>query len=390
MAAIKHILWISDHGAPVGGCERYVRETADLLRAEGIRSSLMYQVHGALDADYLKAFDGAYPCVDPELQIQDIAPDFIYVHRLSGVELTRKITAVPIPKARFFHDHKLFCLREHKYTTLGHRTCTRPVGAHCYGCLGFVNRMERWPGVRLHTLGALRREQRANLAFDAFILGSSYMREHIVAHGFPAARAHVVPLYAFPRSPDPSIVRDARLFLIVGQLLRGKGLDYVFEAMRRCQHRDARLLVVGSGRQEAMYRALARKLGVDARIEFIGRMASAELERMMQRATCLLFPSRSPETFGLVGVEAMRFATPVIAMRVGGVTEWLEDGVNGLLVPPGDAQALAEAMDRLMDDEQLRQRLGEGGIQRYRQRFTPQRHVRRLIEVFEQVTEAAC
>ncbi len=389
-ARVRHILWVNDHGAPVGGCERYIRETAELLQARGIRSSLIYQVDGELDADYLKVFDGAYPCVDPELQIAEIAPDFIYVHRLSGVGLTEAFSSSAVPAARFIHDHKLFCLREHKYTTLGHHTCTRPIGAHCYSCLGFVNRSEQWPGVRLSRLGTLRAEQRANQDFDAFILGSSYMRGHIVQHGFSPEHSYVIPLYAFPKERDQTIAREPGLLLFAGQLLRGKGLDLLLTALATSNHDDARLVVAGSGHQEAMYRQQCHDLGLDERVEFVGRVDSDTLDTLMQRASALIFPSRAPETFGLAGVEAMRFGTPVIATAVGGVPDWLRDGENGFMVPSGDAEALGAAIDRLLGRPEMQQQMQLNALRRYEKDFRPEAHVDRLIDVFERVAEAAC
>jgi glycosyltransferase involved in cell wall biosynthesis len=89
------------------------------------------------------------------------------------------------------------------------------------------------------------------------------------------------------------------------------------------------------------------------------------------------------ETFGISCLEAMAFGLPVVATRAGGLPEVVEDGVTGLLVPPGDTHALAEAIGRLLRDPDLRRRLGEAGRERVLARFTAEHVVKEMIPVYE-------
>ena len=107
-----------------------------------------------------------------------------------------------------------------------------------------------------------------------------------------------------------------------------------------------------------------------------------ELRRLIGRSRIVVVPSRAPETFALVGVEAMAQATPVVATSVGGISEWLENEVTGLTVPSGDIDALAGAIDRLMTDEALCDRLGSAAEQASWQQFTPDVHLARLQRLF--------
>ena len=91
-----------------------------------------------------------------------------------------------------------------------------------------------------------------------------------------------------------------------------------------------------------------------------------------QRAALLVMPSFY-ESFGIACLEAMAFGLPVVATRVGGLPEVIEDGVTGLLVPPGDADALAQAMIRLLSDADLRRRMGQAGRERVLKEFTTER-----------------
>jgi glycosyltransferase involved in cell wall biosynthesis len=286
-----------------------------------------------------------------------------------------------LPKVRFFHDHRLFCLRNYKYTALGHQTCTRTVGLGCYPCLGFVNKSSGWPGLKLSFVSTLRAQQRATMFFDAFVVGSRYMAGHVVAHGFDRARVHVIPPFAEPPPNAPTMPREPDLLLFVGQLIRGKGLDVLLRALTKVRT-PVRLVVVGTGRQGSVYQRLTEKLALTDRVKFVGRMPPEQLAELYPRATAVVFPSRSPETFGLVGIEAMSHGTPVIASAVGGIGEWLQDGRVGIAVPSGDPAALARAIDRLVGDPGLVRAMGAEGLRRYQERFRPERHVECLHALF--------
>lgn len=372
-----HVLWLNENAHALGGAERYVHDTARLLAARGHRSTLAYDVASRVDADWLRPFEGAYPLVDLTRQVRELRPDVIYAHRISEGRVVEELAALAArtPVLRFFHDHKLFCLREHKYTAIGRRTCTATVGAGCYACLGFAQRAEAFPGVRLVSVSALRRDQRRSAGLSGFVVGSRYMADHVAAHGFPQEKIHRIPLAVAPtptREPG-AVERD--LVLFVGQLVRGKGLDVLLRATARGRHR---LVVVGDGRQREELVALARGLGVEARVTFTGALPRGAIDDWLARARCLAMPSRAPETFGLAGLEATARGVPVVGSDVGGMGEWLAHEVNGLRVPAGDVDALALALGRIVEDDALARRLGHGAVARHRAAFLPERHVDQL------------
>ncbi|WP_309888475.1 glycosyltransferase family 4 protein [Archangium sp.] len=379
------IAWINELAHPTGGAERYVRDTARELTDRGVHSVLFYDVKATPDPSpsMLAPFEGGFPIVDLGRQLRELAPDVVYVHRLQERAALRALEASPFPVVRFFHDHRLFCLREHKYTTLTQTPCCRTVGVGCYSCLGFVRRSEAWPGVELASLGALRAEQARARHHAAFIVGSRYMADHVAAHGFERSRIHVIPLYARvpPRTGVPG-PRRAELLLFIGQLTTGKGLDVLLRALPRTT-RPCRLLVVGRGRQEVKLRALARELGLAGRVDFVGWLEPEALSAHYEQASCVVFPTRAPETSGLVGIEAMAHGTPVIASALGGIEEWLSHGRTGLRVPPNEPAALAEAIDRLLGDPSLRSQMGQEALRSFEERFRPEHHAARLLTVLE-------
>jgi glycosyltransferase involved in cell wall biosynthesis len=378
------VLWINEAADFVGGCEQYIYNTVGLLRGHGVRSSLLYDCRQPrFSTDFVEPFDQAFPLVDVRAQVADIAPDLIYVHRLTGRETIIGLCDAGVPAARFFHDYQLFCPREHRYSVLGLRTCRKPIGLRCYfPCLGVVNRTDARLGFRLNRVGKLRAAIRANRELDAFVVGSRYMAGLIAAHGFDPKRTHVLPLYSLPPGDIPPAARQPGLFLFAGQLIRSKGVDTLLHAMARTTH-PCRLVIAGQGRQEGMFRGMADTLGVEERVTFLGRIPHEELSAWYCKAACVVVPSRYPETFGLIGPEAMRYGAPVIATDVGAIREWLEDGVTGVAVPPNDPDAMARAMDRMLADPVAGAEMGQAGQRKYEEEFRPERHIDALLRFFQ-------
>ncbi len=383
MPPALQVVWINELAVPIGGAERYVAATADLLRASGVRSVLLYGAASGVGPEMARSFDGVFPMIALGRQLEALRPDLVYAHQLGDRGVVDVLAECGLPVLRFLHDHKLFCLREGKFTTLGGQTCTRTIGLGCYPCLGFARRSASWPGVRLQTVGDLRGQQDANRRLAGLVVGSEYMASHAEAHGFERSRIHVLPLWAPEPRPAPGqIHREPDLLLTAGQLIRGKGHDVLLEAMAKTT-RPARLAIAGDGRLADDLRRRADTLGLGARVTFLGRIPEDELAVWYRRASALVLPTRAPETFGLVGVEAASHGTPVIASRVGAIPEWLEDGRSGRLVPPNDPDALARAIDELLGDPALARAMGERGRAIHRARYLPVHHLAGLLALFE-------
>ena len=146
--------------------------------------------------------------------------------------------------------------------------------------------------------------------------------------------------------------------LFVGVLERYKNVDGLADAWRLAAPRvpDAQLRLVGSGTLQPVVEQLLGEL--QAQASWQGRLSQPEVSRALDESTFLVLPSRS-EGMGRVIVEAFCRARPVLATRVGGIPDLVEDGRNGLLVEPGDTHALADALVRLLTDGELAQRLAD-------------------------------
>lgn len=380
-----HVLWVNEAADFVGGCEQYIFNTVRLLRERGVESTLLYDCCKPFSVDFVKPFDHAFPMVDIPSQLPQINPDLIYIHRLSGKKAIQPFVGTGYSAIRFFHDCKLFCPREHRYTYFRHKTCEKRIGLRCYPCLGIINRSEGWPGIRFNFLHTLRSEMRVNMQLDGFVVASLYMAKLMSDHGFSKDTIHVIPLYALDSEIKSSVSCESDLFLFVGQLIRSKGLDTLLQAMALTKH-PVRLAIAGAGRQENMFKEIAKKLGLEKRVTFLGRLPHDELITWYDKVSCVVHPARQPESFGLFGLEAMSRGVPVIATAIGGVNAWLKEGKTGLTVPSNDPKSLALAMDKMYESKTLREEMGDDARRRYEDFFRPDKHIEALLNHFEFIT----
>jgi glycosyltransferase involved in cell wall biosynthesis len=190
---------------------------------------------------------------------------------------------------------------------------------------------------------------------------SEYLAGLAVSWGVPRDRVTVLPNPAppVPTLRDPGEIRrelgvDGRVAAFAGRLTRQKALEVAFRAVSEVD--GLTLLVAGDGPDRARYEDAAREIGLAGRVRFLGPLDRVGVLELFRAADVSLLSS-AWENFPHTVVEALAVGTPVVATATGGVAEVVCDGANGLLVEPGDAEALAAALRRFFDDGDLRARL---------------------------------
>jgi rhamnosyl/mannosyltransferase len=138
---------------------------------------------------------------------------------------------------------------------------------------------------------------------------------------------------------------------------------------------------------EHKLRQLAVQLGIESRVKFMGHVSSEDLVNLYHAADLFVLPSTQPtEAFGVVQIEAMACGLPVVSTDLPTGVPWVnQNGVTGLIVPPGDPDALAAAINQLFDDQALRSRMGEAGKRRAVEQFSAERMVGDFIATIESV-----
>ncbi|HEV2670989.1 MAG TPA: glycosyltransferase [Gemmatimonadales bacterium] len=199
---------------------------------------------------------------------------------------------------------------------------------------------------------------------------------HVCYHGLDLAGN------AFPYRPYG---RPARRLVAVGRLARDKGYAYLLHAVRQLADRGfhVELEIVGDGPERATLARLTQTLGIQSSVTFRGWLRFDEARDAMSAATVLVHPSdRLGDGLPNVLREAMALGTPVIASRVAGIPEALDDGRCGILVPPRDVPALAGAIVRLLEDAVLRAAIADRARRRTEDLFDLTRNGRRLAALF--------
>jgi glycosyltransferase involved in cell wall biosynthesis len=223
---------------------------------------------------------------------------------------------------------------------------------------------------------------RHTLARAALVIAlSEQWRERLQAIA-PAARIEVLPNgVTLPDLQSPQRPRTPAL-LFVGDLIRAKGLYDLLHAFGRVAARfpDLELICAGGAPPAEMTRLVAQ-LGLKGRVSCPGWLGPQRLRAELGRATMFALPSYA-EGMPMALLEAMSWALPVVATPVGGVPQVVEDGVNGLLVAPGDVDGLAAALGRLLSEAALRESLGAAARRTIETRFSLATTLERLGDLY--------
>lgn len=376
------VLLVTPRWTRDGGVATHVQASAQALARAGVE---VHVLAARIDADAAVAgialhraprmFDAAAPARERLGAELPAGVEVAHVHQVDDPVLVDALRATT-PVVMSMHGYAA-CTSGVYYFRPG-QECTRGHGPGCVpnllarGC-AHTARVQLLPGRYRNAT----RARRALAHADLVVAYSAAVDRHLAANGM--TRRRVIPLFATVAACAGSGHETRRRVVFAGRLVAAKGVDVLIRAAREV---DATFVVCGDGRLLAKLRGLARRLGVAERVAFRGWLTPEQLALELAEASVVAVPSRWPEPFGLVGIEAFGSGRPVVASATGGIVEWLEDGVSGLAVPPGDAPALATALSRLLDDPALQARMGEAGRRAARERFTPERHVAALLDAY--------
>ena len=362
------ICQVSEKGYFCGGIERFVFDASAALRAAGCEVYGSFRTTGNADG-FAAGFDGLVPWGEFPAGF-----DLVILHRAADPAVldgwNRKNRTL-----LYVHDHDFCCPRRHKYTLLRRRNCRKPYGRlRCFCCAPVVKgESGRW-GVP--PFAAFERTLAAARRCGMVAAASDFMLEELAMNGFDPLLLHKIPPPCPGADPvPPGEGEPAAVF--VGQILRGKGADLFLRAFARVRQPD-RAVVIGRNRDRKLLDAVMAGPDLRGRVEFVD--FDPEPWKRAGNVRLAVFPSRWQEPFGLAGVEAMARGIPVVGFAVGGVTEWLEDGVNGIAVPPGDVDGLAAGIGRLLADPALAAKMGEAG-RRSVERFRPELFAERILKL---------
>jgi len=183
-------------------------------------------------------------------------------------------------------------------------------------------------------------------------------------------------------------VGGSRDLVLWGRMEEQKGISELLRTLKEVAGRipEVRLHLIGEGNMTESYRKQAEDLGVLERVNFHGWMDVGDIQEFISKCAVGVFPSRI-ESFGLSMAEAMGAGLPIVATRVGALPEFIEDGVTGTLVPPGNIPALYRAILEKLENPERAQTLADAGRESVRQRFSWDQSAQKMTEIYQSVLD---
>lgn len=279
-----------------------------------------------------------------------------------------------VPCVQTLHNYRLIC--PGSYLARNGRICESCVSGNLwpalwYGCYR-NSRLETF--AITHMLQSHRKRGTWAHAVDRYIVLTEFAKARFATSGIPADKLCVKPNFV----SDLRAESQAEPFaLFLGRLDRTKGIGVLLKAWPQVSGME--LVIAGDGPERARVEA-ACAAGV--RMRYVGRLKREEALRLLGRCAMLVQPSLWYEGFPMTLVEAYAMGCPVVASRIGSLSELVRDGVTGLLFTPGNAADLSRAVQQLVSSPSERERMGREARREYEARYTAERNYVRLMEIY--------
>ncbi len=375
------ILFVHENFCAFGGAERHLLETASVLKEE---FDLYYLSENVLDEKYHTLFADHFTTHCP------IRPDLVFLHKCLSPHIFKTVQAWNVPIVHMIHDHEGYCLRGSKFFPISQTPCPYKAGLCClFPGLAFLRKNAqghlqfKWKNpVRQKSL--IKLDQRCT----SFLVASNFMKNTLEIQGYDPGRIEV--LFGVPNIGEfstPSFSEE-NILIYSGSLLRGKGLEYLMKALALVDI-PFKLEVFGSGGEKNNLLKLVNQLGLDAKVTFRGFCSHQEMMSTLSKATCGVFPSIWPEPLGMSGIEMLQNGLPVVGFDSGAVSEWLQDGKNGLLAKSKDIGQFALKIQQLLLDKELAKRLGKQGQDYVESAYNFNHYTKALADKFNKMIDSS-
>ncbi|MFH0937881.1 MAG: glycosyltransferase family 4 protein [Planctomycetota bacterium] len=373
-----------------GGEDVVVAVQAQLLKEKGHVVRVFEKDNRGIDryglfrkiALFFKTADNTKAALEVARIVEEFKPQIALVH--NTLPLLSPAIYAPLKKAgvkvvQFLHNYRLVCPAGTLYRD----------GRQCELCasdgLGHAVKYRCWNNSLMASLAVARMLQRHRRArtwhtqVDMFVALNTYMRDWLLKVGIaPAEKIIVQPNFSYFNyiaATSVAVTEPGDGFIYAGRLAPEKGIRTLLAA--HAELKDVSLKIIGEWPND-------RRDGAGSSSDvFTGYQSREQTLREIAAARALVFPSEWQEPFGLSIIEAMALSKPVIASRVAGPKEIVQDGVTGMLFEPGDVKSLADCMRRLHENPELAARLGRAGRDRYLKEYSPEAGYRRLMEICE-------
>lgn len=366
-----------------GGVEKYIYQTGKLLQEYKYKICGIFENKEKDDSRFNEVFSNFLIYNNHSVEaIESVCGkiDFVFIHKITDLGLLEKLKQ-SYPTILLVHDHDYYCFRRHKYFPVTRINCNRPFNfIYCSICSGLIEKSDGiFPIKPINSL-ARARMLKSIRGIDRFIVLSQYMKNNLIMNGFPTEKiSKIYPFIKRGEKRSYEVHNPARI-LYVGQIIRGKGVDLLLEACKMLRN-SFTLNILGKGNDSEHIKARIEELGLEDRITMVG--FTYDVDRYYREADLVVVPSRWQEPFGLIGTEAFNQCKPVVGFDVGGITEWLHNGENGVAAAEGDVAGLAAGIDYLIEHPEEAEAMGLAGYRLLEKAYKPEHFLKGFEGVME-------
>lgn len=388
------ILMINDLGYKYGGAQVYLFEIAKLLRKLGHVVKIMtsdlnpkkehicdYEFKHFNEENFFSKFRGYLFNINSYNKLKqvlnDFKPDIVHLNYIFGQTSPSILLCLDnIPTIITLHGATLICpidrIDSNKEICLSNFGSTK-----CINCLKITYPYQIF---KFYTYKYLS----GNI--NKFISVSNYVKSYFIQNNY-CSKDKIKVIHSGINLLKYSPIKNFNNLLYVGRLPKEKGVDYLIKSIVKVKeyNKSVKLYIAGSGDEEKNLRLLVKKLCLEKNVIFLGNVPYNKIGKFYKKSSILVVPSICPESFGLIGPEAMSTGRPIIASNVGGIPEWLEDGKTGFLVKPGDSDAIAEKVIYLLKRPKLMKKMGLEGRKKAEKEFDIKNYVKKIEKLYLRV-----
>lgn len=313
-------------------------------------------------------------------------PDVAHVHGIAheiSPSIFSALRAANVPIVQTLHDYKVVCPNTN-FVSQG-QVCEACKGGHFYQVM---RRRCKRDSLAASVLAGIEAYVHSAMGIygrnvNTFIAPSRFLRDKVVEHGI-RNRVEFLPNFLHVDSFTPCDTADD-YFVFAGRLVAVKGVQTLLQAMRMVN--GGKLYIAGTGELEAELRQYIAEHKLD-HVHLLGHLGKTELTELVQRATATIVPSEWYENCPMSVLESFACGTPVIGARIGGIPELVQEERSGYLFTPGDADELAQTMQKLLDQPTSAVQMGRQAREQVERDHSPATHYAQTMAIYQQLSKS--
>lgn len=326
-----------------------------------------------------------------QIMLNEIMPDIIHIHgtNILTYSIFKSIFDRKIPTIMTIHDTGIHCPVRFGWNNVTQSECRKCFEINNLLCIfnNCVQTKKRISSFNIAMINFLEKISGYNKKINKFIAPSKALANYITSKDIPLQKIEIIPNFINNQFMQKisNCYNEQNYFLYVGTLANYKGVDTLLEAVKNLP-KEILFKIIGSGFQEEKYKNFVKENKLH-NVEFLGNLDRQQIIKYYENSISLIVPSNYFEIFGMINLEAFACSRPVIASKIGGIPEIVEDNINGLLFEPANVEQLKECILKYWNNPNLAIEHGKNGYQKVHEKYTEEKYYNKLIKVYKEVLD---